>query len=426
MIGSAQMDVDNRRIVLVAGPTNLTTVNLKDGLFRFDPSSGKLETLMPAPAGYSFRSLLVNQDGDYVVGTRIEQPPPSSRVDYAVLKVDALRRVTTVLSTVRDLGESTDLTTAIGCNIDTGNYLITAVGSSPTYRHDWVHGVLDVDVNHDGRWTTFSNGGGYTRPGSRVPGCGWLQGYGHVRQDFATGALRDVYNDSLQIGNIHELEPGRTPRTTLYVCGSPPYWHLTSWTAGFPDLQSAARPRYLVPAFEGRFPKAHDADGFLAVDQADYFAVGFSGYTRPPPRSIFPVIQTSTVFELYRGRHLASVKTGPARWTIRLSLPSHAGRRYVAAAGISGVRPPIRLPDGRRIWLNADDVTRLSLLGAARPFFDPGPGALDANGEAAGRLDLSALGPTGGLPVWIAVLVLDPHAPLGIAYIPDTHVIRVP
>ena len=30
-----------------------------------------------------------------------------------------------------------------------------------------------------------------------------------------------------------------------------------------------------------------------------------------------------------------------------------------------------------------------------------------------------------GLPFWIAVVVLDPKAPSGVAYAPDTYVIRI-
>lgn len=421
-ISSAAMDSDNRRIVFVAGFPTSATVNLKDGLFRLDPATGKVETLYATPPGQWFHSLLVNQDGDYVFGARTILTSPSTRTDYHIFKIDAARRLTTVLSTIRDLGEPGQLSAALGRNIDSGNYLLSAIGSSPPARHDWVHGVLDVDVNHDGKWTTFSNGGGHTLPNSAYPGFGWFQDCGRLRQDYATGALRTVG----YFGTVLELKPGKTPRTTLYVCGAPVDWYHVYPAEGLPDLQSAARPRYVAPAYLDRFPTAGMVDGFLAVDQATYFATGNPCFPRTSPQTTYPAIYQPYVFEPYRGRQIASVKTGAARWTLRFSLPSHPNQRYVAAAGISGVRPPLRLPDGRRIWLHFDDVTRLTLAGVSKPYFDSGPGVLDANGEAQGVLDLGALGPTGGLPVWIALLVLDPNAPLGIAYIPDTQVIRVP
>ena len=81
------------------------------------------------------------------------------------------------------------------------------------------------------------------------------------------------------------------------------------------------------------------------------------------------------------------------------------------------------LPDGRRIYLVPDALTVLSARNALQPFFQPGPLMLDANGEATGNLDLSGIGPL-GRPIWIAVAVLDPNAPLGVAYLPDTYVMR--
>ena len=81
--------------------------------------------------------------------------------------------------------------------------------------------------------------------------------------------------------------------------------------------------------------------------------------------------------------------------------------------------------DNRKIYLRPDNITPPSLNGWLTPIFDPGPGKLDANGEATGGLDFSKL-PSIGLPIWIAVLVLDPNAPNGIAYIPDTYVFLTP
>ena len=55
-------------------------------------------------------------------------------------------------------------------------------------------------------------------------------------------------------------------------------------------------------------------------------------------------------------------------------------------------------------------------------------GVLDSGGEAQGELNLRPLSlPPGGLgmPLWIAVAVLDPAAPNSIAYLPDTYVMRI-
>ena len=41
-----------------------------------------------------------------------------------------------------------------------------------------------------------------------------------------------------------------------------------------------------------------------------------------------------------------------------------------------------------------------------------------------GKLDLSTLDQL-GMPIWLAMAVLDPAAPCGIAYLPDTYVMRI-
>ena len=68
----------------------------------------------------------------------------------------------------------------------------------------------------------------------------------------------------------------------------------------------------------------------------------------------------------------------------------------------------------------------MSLKNWLRPYFNPGPLVLDAGGEAQGSIDISKLPPLGGVPIWIAVAVLDPAAPDGMAYLPDTYVMRLP
>ena len=93
------------------------------------------------------------------------------------------------------------------------------------------------------------------------------------------------------------------------------------------------------------------------------------------------------------------------------------------AMSMSGVRPGLLLKDGRTINLNPDWLTFFT-LGALPPFWSPGPGVLDGSGGAVARLDTSQLGPI-GLPLWFAMVVIDPLAPEGIAYILDTYVMRL-
>jgi hypothetical protein len=100
----------------------------------------------------------------------------------------------------------------------------------------------------------------------------------------------------------------------------------------------------------------------------------------------------------------------------------------VLAAGLSGVRPGVALVDGRRIHLRIDPLVLATVAGALPGIFKSGSGTLDPNGEATGELDLAPLNPPpGGIgtPLWMALVVLDPQAPAGVRYLPDTYVMRI-
>ena len=92
--------------------------------------------------------------------------------------------------------------------------------------------------------------------------------------------------------------------------------------------------------------------------------------------------------------------------------------------GFSGVRPGMLLNDGRRIALNPDALTALTVANQLPQLFHPGPGTLDLNGEARGMLDVSFL-PYLGLPVHVMTIVLDSSAPVGFAVIANPFVMIV-
>lgn len=133
----------------------------------------------------------------------------------------------------------------------------------------------------------------------------------------------------------------------------------------------------------------------------------------------------SLTLAFYRGRHIQTIKVAPRRWDAHLSCPAFPGKAYAIAISLAGYRPGVRLPDGRRIHLNLDHAVALSMRGQLRPLFDPGPGRLDANVGAIGSIDLGSIPSNLGIPMWIAMAVLDFAAPLGIAYLPDTYVFRL-
>jgi hypothetical protein len=120
------------------------------------------------------------------------------------------------------------------------------------------------------------------------------------------------------------------------------------------------------------------------------------------------------------------LKVAPNGRQIRLSFPGHAGKSYVSAVGISGIRPGIPLGDGRVINLALDSIAIASLQGALDPFLPNRVGILNASGEGVTALDVNLLGNAiQGLSVVFQTVVLDPNAPKGIAVVAEPYVIRM-
>jgi hypothetical protein len=118
------------------------------------------------------------------------------------------------------------------------------------------------------------------------------------------------------------------------------------------------------------------------------------------------------------------VKTGPRQWQIKLDFgTSEARHAYLIAMSLRGIRPAVRLPDGRRLHLVPDDLTVLTLKNQLPTIFDPGPCLLDARGEATGRLDLRKLPPLLGVPVFMAAMTVGPK---GVGQISDPLTMALP
>jgi len=395
-----QMDADNRRVVFTAEKYNGTSTlatGPQAGLFRIDPATLTLETLAGPDTLRFFRpyKVLVNQDGDYLVGAQSLVWNGSAYVsDYAVYKIDRLKRVTTFLTSL-GLGRPARFTRHIGVDIDTGLYLVC--DDYYSYQPTTIQYPV-LEVRHDGSVQTWNPGIGY----------GWF-GYYNAPQNHRTGDL-----EGPQGVQAFQLRRGTAPRTTLANLSLPLKGLVLS--ADF-DLQTAARPLWVGLGYSsiGGFQSSY----VFHVDRATFAT---SWITTDPSQG-----RIDYDFAFYRGRHLQTVKTAPGRWDIRISVPRFAGKPYVLVAGMSGVRPGIPLPDGRQVNLNLDPLTVATLFNTVPIIFQPGPQVLDANGEAVGRLDLNPLGvplPI-GIPLWFALAVLDPGAPLGIAYLPDTYVMRI-
>ncbi len=391
-----QMDWNNRDVLFCAqGITSTNTLfnGPKGGVFKVDPLTMTVSThyaMNNTTAYHSFHSMVVNQDADYICAVNTYDRNNSQTNGYYIMKVD-FRGVMTTLLTTRAIGRHGYWFFQIGTNIDTGHLLISDARSrtSPTTIR---YPVLELDTE-TGKTTSWSTGGNY----------GWYGVYS-VPQDH-----RDGYIKGPDGGYVYQLKPGTTGRTTLAtLVGLPDLIH----GSGKYDLQTAAQPRQVFLSF------AHSPNStwLYYLDAKTWTVTTFQA------SSSLRVYNYG--FGFYKGRHTQTAKSGHRQWVLLLSAPQYPGSSYMVMASYSGVRPGIRLPDGRHINLNPDPLTHLTASNLLPGIWNPGPGVLDANGEARGQINLSAV-PKLGIPIWIVWAVLDPKAPNGIAYLPDTYVMRI-
>jgi len=120
-----------------------------------------------------------------------------------------------------------------------------------------------------------------------------------------------------------------------------------------------------------------------------------------------------------QGRNLApQLVSAPNNRVVRVDFPGQPGRAYVLALSLSGYSPGITLPDGRVIPLNVDSLVLLTARGPLPPVLVNNIGILSVQGRATVQLDLNPLTPfITGVRIWMAVLTIDPAAPLGIGQI---------
>ncbi|MBN2492477.1 MAG: hypothetical protein JXQ29_16635 [Planctomycetes bacterium] len=318
------------------------------------------------------RDVVINQDGDYVV------PCLQSNQSSVLLKVSRAGQLTTILTT-RELSIPADFDGQARVNIDSGHYLIAGTTC-----------VLEVMDNGVARmWSS----GPLAGRSSTLP------------QDFDTGLIEGQY-----MGIVYRMEQ---PLTTIKIPG-----HYLERTCEF-DLQSAPKKRWVAIGYQGGVN--YEPIEVFYIDKNTHVTMGT---VLDPYKNNANWSNHVNAFDFYRGRHLQTVKTGPGAWDVRISCPAFPGKNYVLVPSAAGYRPGLALADGRRVHLNLDGLSYLALFNLLQPYFNPGPLQLDANGEAVGRIDLGKL-PVPlplNLSMWLAVAVLDPAAPCGIAYLPDTYV----
>ncbi len=394
------MDFDNRSLVFAvqrpaqvvsSGPEGSGAVaipgGVESGLYRWNPTNGQISTIVSNIEMF-FRAgkICVNQDGDYVIGSRTKSN------GYVVFKVDQAGAISTILGTPQ-LGRAGRFDGAIRIDPDTGHYLVCDYTSNTTSSIRYP--VLEVQ--EDGTSRNWSTGGAY----------GWDGRYS-APYDLRTGEIAGPSGSY-----VYRLTPGVDARTTLGTIvnlASGTQVRVAEW-----DLQSAPSRRWVAVGYEG-FSNDPYENVLYHIDEVSRSATA----TFLSPKKM--TINHDLVF--WRGRHLQTVKTGPRQWDLRVSAPAHAGQRYAVAMSMRGIRPGTLLPDGRRLLLNIDTLALLTLGNWIPGVFRPGPGVLDANGEAVASIDVRGL-PEIGWPFWIGAVVLDPAGPAGIGLVPDPIVIRL-
>jgi hypothetical protein len=419
------MDYDNRNLIMAMDGTSSTTYPDSNTIQRYDMTTntwssiwrGKLQREHLGPGSYEYqypnKNVFIDQNGDtlwsYYHYTRQTSPNTLTTDEYGVLMLDRSTNTVGTIITSLSLGMR-EVFWRCGADIDTGKLLITGSRSqtSPTTMHCAVH-TLDPEDGYRVASHGFWNDGSV---------YGWGNGYS-ITQNVKNGYLETPGMSGKQ---ILQLRPGSGGRTTIASIWN---GHFPSYVRGYSgkfDLQTAANPIY-------RFNTYDELVGMWILNY-DVNTWTYTGYdtlmtprTNPEYRYFY-----NYEFEFYQGRHIQTVETGNDRWDVRISVPHLPNKGYVAGLSATGVRPAIPLMSGRTINLAFDVVLLMTANNLLMPYWNPGPLVLNGQGEATATLDLSGLSlPANGLgvPLWIGVVVLDLAAPDGIAYIPDTYVIRI-
>ncbi len=164
----------------------------------------------------------------------------------------------------------------------------------------------------------------------------------------------------------------------------------------------------------------------VGKNQSSIVALEEDGTARAVSPIGFPTWQRNTLLRV-GSRHLVwRLTAAPNDRTLTLDFPGEAGRPYVVAASVSGVRPGLPVGDGRVIPITPDALTTIALAGGVPGVIDGTVGRLDAQGRATVRIRLNAIAPAiRGARIWFAAAVLDPAASRGFAQIVGPSVLTI-
>jgi len=287
----------------------------------------------------------------------------------------------------------------------------TTVFSNPSTAQPlyWINNMsIDIDsgelivgddnhLNDDVLYLMRRGDGSYTRIGKM--GGPWA---------FRQGSYKHIPTGDIACGTAPAGNPG--PQAVLVLRNGTSvgtvflsHLQLQEASAPQPDRASAAVQQLVTAS------KLNMGDGIWKVDIA----------TTTPTR-IATIYRDCFKCVPAFSRNVQTISTGKGKWDARVSLPMWAHRNFVLAVSMSGVRPGLKLPDGRTLPLIMDNLAFLSVTLGLAPFVTGNMGKLDSTGLAVAKIDVSGIGKVlNGIRLWLCAVVIDGSAPLGIAVITD-------
>lgn len=351
-------------------------------LYRVDANGNVFQTVVNGTFSSPY-DMLLDQNGNIVVadsGNGLLQVNP------------ALKTVTTIL-TQATLGT---YARGITVEIESGNLLI-AGGDSFIHRYDWITGQTTI-------------------VSARSPGSFRF----NLEQDHATGLLYTGTCCSTNTGGSAMFAFDLAGQTSTVLVGATTP-ALRAWYAHRFDRRVQKPGANMMYASVNGFAITNNPSCLVKMTTQGVITTLVS--YGPPANGVL----TAYGMEIGGSRNLSPVRTAaPNNRDVFVSFPAHGGKAYVIAASLTGMRPAVPLGDGRQINLIPDSLTVVTVNNLLPGLWSPGPGKLDAAGLAQAKLNLNLLGSAlRGIPVWLAAIVLDPAAPVGIAAVSETLVLRL-
>jgi len=345
ILWSMRMDSDNQHVI--------AAISASGGfLARINLATGSATTVQAIPSPFS---VMVNQDGDYLVGTLNK--------DLLKVKRDG-SGVSTILSAMPAVPVPTR-------DKDSGDWILYSKKNEILrYTSDW--SIVLATIAHSSIYV-----------------------YDMI-QDPQTP---DVY---LAASNVARLDP-RTNSVSVLTAVGP-------GILGDRGINTDRAPGASGAMLYVSSPALNNPTTLSSVLRLDRSGTVLGTVATLPA----PV--TGIVYEQSRNLGPRLQTFGNDR-IIHVDFPTDARKAYIVALGYSGFYPGVTLPDGRTISLNFDPLVFLTAGTSLPPALMQNIGYLDAQGRAVVTFNTNTLPVPSGMLIWAVCVTLDSAAPLGISQI---------